>query len=100
MYTTENLVEGKSVNAKPRVPNYNREKRQKILKLCELPLSSVFHSVSIHNAQLDLLDSNWVTTVNTILGREGGIFQTERNKPNNKTDLAIKSTNSAITINQ
>ena len=60
----------------------------------------MFHSVSIHNAQLDLLDSNWVATVNPILGREGGIFQTERNKPNNKTDLAIKSTNSAIKINQ
>ena len=65
-----------------------------------LPCGSVFHSVSIHNGQLDLLDSNWVTTVKTILGREGGIFQTELNKPNNKTDLAIKSTNSAITINQ
>ena len=59
----------------------------------------MFHSVSIHNAQLDLLDNNWVTTVNTILGREGGIFQTERNKPNNKTDPAIKcKKNSVITI--
>ena len=42
-YTIENLVEGK-----PRVPNYNREKRQKILKLCELPLCLQCFTVYLH----------------------------------------------------
>ena len=60
----------------------------------------MFHSVSTHNARLDLVDNSWVTNVNAILGRVGVMFKTERNKPNNKIDFAIKSTNSAITINQ
>ena len=81
MYTTENLVEGKALMQNLAYQTITGKSIKKIHKLCEL-----------HNAPLDLLDNNWVTTVNTILGREGGIFQTERNKPNNKTDLAIKST--------
>ena len=39
----------------------------------------MFHSVSTHNARLDLLDNNWVTTVNAILGRVGGIFKRSGN---------------------
>ena len=38
-------------------------------------MSSVFHSVSTHNTRLDVLDNNWVPTVNAILGRVVGIFK-------------------------
>ena len=53
-------VTGKSVNKFKNFVNY---------------LSSVFPSVPTHNARLDLLDNNWVTNVNAILGRVGGIFE-------------------------
>ena len=63
-------IQWRKIHAKPRVPNYYREKRQKYL--CELPFCDQCFALYLHVVH-ELI--YWTPTVNTLLGRVGGIFE-------------------------